>query len=79
MKDMQRAIRRHHVARLKRLRRGYHSQDLSANPKWIGRVVQTPQLCSCRACGNQRHWEGRTRQEQRGLLNMAEQMEELAP
>lgn len=67
MKNMKRALRRHHLERLKWARRWYHGLDLWQNAKWIGRAIHTPQSCSCWACGNQRKWFGRTLQEVRGL------------
>lgn len=45
---MKRAIRRHHRARLKKVRRGYHGGN------WSPTYIDTPCPCSCWACGNQR-------------------------
>lgn len=49
----------------------------------LGRVVQYPQACSCPGCCNVRrahHWndsaQGLTRDEQRGIINLAEQLGE---
>lgn len=67
MKDMKRALRRHHVARLKKTRRWYHGRDLWADGRLIGMAVHTPQLCSCWGCGNQRRYFGPTIQELRYL------------
>jgi hypothetical protein len=95
MEKFNRAVRRHHVARLKHTRRFYwgygtwrHSgnaldeaprppEAMSAKVK--GKLVQTPQLCSCLACGNPRHntagWTP-TVQEQRWLKQYREQLDE---
>lgn len=63
-KPMARALRRHHVARLKHNRRFYHGYDLSENPGHIGQAVHTPANCSCWMCGNPRKFFGeRTVQE----------------
>ncbi|MFH1657906.1 MAG: hypothetical protein ABIG35_01210 [Pseudomonadota bacterium] len=77
MKDMKRAIRRHHYARLKKARRWYHSQDQWQHEKWIGMAVATPQLCSNVCCGNQRAYYGRSLDELRGLDLMRDQESEL--
>jgi hypothetical protein len=69
---MKRAIRRHHRQRLKRARQFYHlaryPQYRPADPKHIAVWVNTPCLCSCWGCGNQRHVWGKknlTMQERR--------------
>lgn len=54
MKDMKRALRRHHVARLKAARRFRFGLDLRHNAKALGKVVHTPCPCSCWMCGNPR-------------------------
>lgn len=72
LKDLKRALRRHHVVRLKKARRWYHGTDQWQNPKWIGKAVHTPQLCSCWMCGNQRKIDGPTVQETRWELSEAE-------
>lgn len=73
MKDMKRALRRHHVARLKQARRWCHGIDQWQHPKWIGGAIATPQLCSNIGCGNQRPYYGRTLDELRGLDAMLDQ------
>lgn len=72
MEKFNRAVRRHHAARLKHNRRFYwgygrngtrrdYAEDgaplrpLEMSEHDLGRVVQTPQTCSCLGCGNQRH------------------------
>jgi hypothetical protein len=68
MRTTNRAIRRHHIARLKKTRKHYwHYPDrfsgLPDEPpgppqemdeKQLGRVVQYPQICSCAGCCNVR-------------------------
>lgn len=66
MEKFNRAVRRHHVERLRRKRQSYwgyphhygvwEPEDMDV--RQLGRVVQYPQICSCRGCGNQRKWEG---------------------
>lgn len=54
-----RAVRRHHIKRLKKARRYYmcalHRRD---NPKFIGILANTAALCSCYMCGNPRRMWG---------------------
>lgn len=64
----QRAIRRHHTARLKRNRQnywGYHRTS-PMSQAGLGKVSQYPCACSCFMCGNPRkHFkDGRSIQEQ---------------
>ena len=54
MKNMKRALRMHHVARLKKARRYYWGQDIRRDVKALGKVVDTPTPCSCWMCGNPR-------------------------
>jgi hypothetical protein len=75
-KDTARALRRHHVARLKKARRldfGVPPSDQD-DPRRIGRHVTTPAACSCWMCGNPRRffkdktvqekiWDGKLREE----------------
>lgn len=35
-----------------------HDHVLDARER--GKLRDNPQICSCRACGNQRYWEGQT-------------------
>jgi hypothetical protein len=68
-KDFARALRRHHLARLKKARQFYWGRGLRPGMEWtpraLGMVAHTPQICSCYACGNWRRTEGRTMQEKR--------------
>ena len=66
-KNMSRAIRRHHRARLKKNRknywgfgkfgwRGYGTEEIvEMSPFQAGSVARTPKPCSCYMCRNQRH------------------------
>ena len=70
---MKRALRRHHVARLKRSRRFHWGRDLAQEPKPLAKAVDTPCLCSCWMCGNpRRYFRELTRQERRELLDFRE-------
>ncbi|HDR9103702.1 hypothetical protein [Paraburkholderia sp. A3RO-2L] len=53
-KEASRALRRHHIARLKRARRFYFRDDLSTHPVALGKIVTTATPCSCALCGNPR-------------------------
>lgn len=67
-KNLKRAVRRHHVTRLKKARkhywgyptRGFTPRDVAPrtpeemSPKVLGKVVQYPQVCSCAGCCNSR-------------------------
>lgn len=66
MKDMKRALRRHHAARLKAVRRFHWGRDISHDAKLIGKAIDTPSPCSCWMCGNpRRYFKELTRQELR--------------
>lgn len=68
MKDMKRALRRHHAARLKHARGHYWGHDIRHEPKLLGKVINTPTPCSCWMCGNpRRHSKELTRQERRAI------------
>lgn len=70
-KDRKRAIRRHHIARLKNTRKNYFNATWRSDPKQLGRIVQYPAMCSCTMCGNERKWFGyRTLDEKRGFDKM---------
>jgi len=65
-KNMSRAIRRHHRARLKKARQNYWGygkfgwrsycqfETIKMSPQVHGSVVNTPTPCSCYMCGNPR-------------------------
>lgn len=64
MKSQKRAVRRHHARRLKAKRTRYHNAG-AGGEKAVGIVYQTPCLCSCWMCGNQRKHHGIRIQERR--------------
>jgi len=55
-KDLRRALRRHHVQRLKRARAGYWGRDRTLSPRQLGIAVGTSTPCSCWMCGNPRRF-----------------------
>lgn len=68
MKDMKRASRRHHTARLKRARGHHWGRDIRHEQKLLGKVIDTPTPCSCWMCGNpRRYFKVLTRQERRAI------------
>jgi hypothetical protein len=77
-KDRSRAIRRHHIARLKNVREKYFAISWWSNRvKRIGMLVQYPKICSCASCGNGRKWRGeRTLDELRGFDIMEDGIDE---
>jgi hypothetical protein len=72
MKDMSRAVRRHHAARLKQARRFYFGFDNRTDPRRLGMVLQTPTSCSCWMCGNLRRFVGPTIAELLQLVRLTE-------
>lgn len=67
MKDTKRALRRHHVRRLKKSRQHYWG-PATKDPGHAGKVVSTPCPCSCWMCGNpRRHLNEPSRQERMAL------------
>ncbi len=76
MKDFSRAIRLHHIERLKHNRKNYYGHHrvygkegiTHMSAKELNRVVFTPALCSCPKCGNPRKFFGElTIQERRQM------------
>lgn len=70
MKDMKRAERRHHIARLKKTRSSYFVFNWWDNVgKRLGVISQYPKKCSCHMCGNPRKYDKqeRTLQELRDI------------
>lgn len=67
MKTSNRAVRRHHMKRLKTKRGRYNntaaSWDGDATVANIGKVYHTPCRCSCWMCGHQRFYHGLNMQE----------------
>lgn len=72
MKNMSRAIRRHHVARLKQARRFYLGRDNRSDPHALGRLLRTTTPCSCWMCGNPRRYIGRALSEVLHLVKLKE-------
>ena len=73
MKDMKRAMRRHHTARLKHARGHHWGLDIRQSPILLGKVVDTPTPCSCWMCGNpRRYFNALTRQELRAIKQGAQ-------
>ncbi|MFZ6642382.1 hypothetical protein ACO0LL_21845 [Undibacterium sp. TC4M20W] len=69
MKDLSRALRRHHAARLKKKRQYYfYSWKEKLSALRLGMVLHTPTTCSCYMCGNPRkYFKERTMQERRWM------------
>lgn len=76
MKDMSRAIRRHHAARLKLARRFYFGLDNRTDPARYGMLVHTSTLCSCWMCGNARPHFGPTLAERLHVVRLVEESQE---
>lgn len=74
MKDMSRAIRRHHAARIKQARRFYFGLDHLTEPRRHGMLVHTATPCSCWMCGNPRRHIGPTRAELLHVIKLAEEV-----
>ena len=72
-----RAIRRKHIARLKKARRTYYYwPDHPLDRRQLGMIVNTVPACSCWMCGNpRRHLKELTIQEQKALLDTQEQID----
>lgn len=51
---MNRALRRHHDQRIKQKVKSYHSGVHKDDPRNIGIIARTRQLCSALCCGNPR-------------------------
>lgn len=56
MKDMKRALRRHHSASLKHARGHHWGRDIRREPRLLGKVVDTPTPCNYWMCGNPRRY-----------------------
>ena len=86
MEKFNRAIRRHHVFRLKKNRKNYWGYDQRGgplsnqemSPQQLGKIVQYPQACSCCGCGNQRSYEGRPLHEQCDIISLREELDALS-
>lgn len=60
--DWSRAIRRHHIDRLKKNRASYWAGS-PKSPRALGKLAHTSTPCSCFMCGNRRKHDGPKRQE----------------
>ena len=86
MEKFNRAVRRHHVERLKQKRKSYWGYNRSwgregiqaMSPQQLGRIVQYPQACSCMGCGNQRKYEGRPLNERCDIIMLKEELDDAA-
>jgi hypothetical protein len=65
-----RALRRHHLARMKRRVAGYHGGYARENPRHIGKIAHARKMCSCPMCGNPRRLGELTLQERRGASGL---------
>ena len=70
MKDLKRALRRHHAARLWVKRRLWLPADLRDSERHIGKRLATAKPCSCWMCGHRREHLGPTLQELKGNERM---------
>ncbi len=69
-KDLARALRRHHAARLKQNRQFYWGRS-SHDPltsRQRGILLHTAHVCSCFGCGNPRRWFGEKSMQERRWL-----------
>ena len=55
-KSTKRAIRRHHLARVKRARRFFFGRNLTNEVATLGKLANTATPCSCFMCGNPRRY-----------------------
>lgn len=76
MKDMKRALRRHHATRLGKARHFHWGRDIRNEAKYIGIAINTPCTCSCWMCGNpRRHLNEVTLQEKIADLDQKQNAE----
>ncbi|EGG9814467.1 hypothetical protein ID007_004328 [Salmonella enterica] len=61
-----RAMRRHHMRRMKRNRR-HDNANGNGSPNHLGRHYKTPCSCACWQCSHRRLWRGPNIQERRAL------------
>ena len=75
-----RAVRRHHLARLKNSRKHYFVVNWWDDvDKRLGVISQYPKKCSCPMCGNPRKWlNERTISEMRDDFRVVDGMNDLA-
>ncbi len=75
MKNIKAGLRRHHNQRLKKKRHAYGCLLYAYSDRWAGRYFQTPCVCSCRMCGNQRKHHGLKFQELKALEKATKEVE----
>lgn len=76
MEKFNRAVRRHHRARLKAKRKSYWGGNAASTPTAQGAVTRTPQVCSCVGCGNPRWIWGRSISELRMYQDLGDETDE---
>jgi hypothetical protein len=62
---MKSALRRHHRQRIMQKRWRRCDWLKAIKPENVGKYIDTPHPCSEMCCGNQRRWQGPTRQERK--------------
>ncbi len=72
-----RAIRRHHELRIKQRVKEYYSGAHRGDPRRIGIIAHSRQLCSCFMCGNPRKWLNEPTRQERIALDVAEYFSEV--
>ncbi len=86
MERFNRAVRRHHVQRLKLKRKNYWGYGPNGHrqghpvmpPNRLGQVVKHPAVCSCWMCGNDRKYFGHVSVgERRSIDVLAEELKDL--
>ncbi|EGR2692171.1 hypothetical protein D5E81_24530 [Vibrio parahaemolyticus] len=68
MKTAKRALRRHHLQRVKSNRKTYWGNSANISSRRLGICVSTPCVCSCWMCGNQRKHYGLSFSDQKRSL-----------
>ncbi|KLV05084.1 hypothetical protein ABT56_12845 [Photobacterium aquae] len=58
MKIAKRALRRHHIQRVKNNRKTFWGNSVNISNRRLGICASTPCVCSCWMCGNQRKYYG---------------------
>ena len=65
--NKKRALRRHHLGRLRKNRSLYWGAKTVGNSRLTGQYTKTPCICSCWMCENQRKYHGLLFQELKAL------------
>lgn len=84
MRQSKRALRRHHLKRIKtkwlkkvKARGQVTYASGNSEEKYVGMLARTPQMCSCYGCSGSRRHHGKTLKEIRFDLSLNEGLEEL--